>query len=295
MRSQKGITLITLVVTIVVLIILAGITIYSSIDNYKRMRYENYIAQLEELQLAVEKVSEQYKVGEYVSYSDTTNGFFIKKFDNIPGTLAISENEIKAETIINKYFSGNSSYHEGFVFYFSKEEIEDFFNINGIEFDIIVDFSTRYVYSVEGCKKPSGNEEIIYTLLDVKSISILDEDETISESSASGITFTQKSLQSGDTKMVEITLVLNYGNKGKKYDIKKAYYSRVNVADGEEDDDATKWLEVDYLGDCVYTKDTVKFYIYESGKYMFKIEDTSGHETHNIQGATDAVYTTINF
>ena len=58
MRSQKGITLITLVATIVVLIILAGITIYSSIDNYKIMRYENYIAQLEELQLAVEKMSE---------------------------------------------------------------------------------------------------------------------------------------------------------------------------------------------------------------------------------------------
>ena len=293
MRNQKGVTLVTLVVTIIVLMILATITIYNSIEMYERMRYENFLAQLEELQLVVDKMCEQYKVGGYMSYSDTTTGFFIKKYNRIPETLSVSENEKKAKEIIDKYFSGNSNYHDGFVFYFHADEIEDFFNINGIESDIIVDFSTRYVYSVDGCKKDSKNEEIIYSLSDFKNISILTEGTINSESGATGITFTQKKLQSGNTKMVEIILVLNFDDNSPKYDIKKAYYSKMDIS--AEETEVTKWNEVDYLGECEYTENTVKFYIYESGKYMFKIEDTSGHETYNIQGANDSVYTTINF
>ena len=286
MRNQSGITLVALIVTVIILIIIATITVYNSIDMNKSMEYENYIAQLEELQSAVDKICEKYKTGGFVSYSDAENGYFIKKCNKIPGTLAIAENKYKAEIIIDEYFQGNSDFHEGFVFYFAANEIEDFFNINGISFDVIVDFSTRYVYSVEGMEAPFKNGDKIYSLIDFKSTNILQKDEALAESSATGITFTQKYLQSGETEMYEITLVLNYGIEGSKYNIKKAYYSNNN---GE------KWLEVDYLGDCKYTENTVTFYIYNPGTYLFKIEDTSGDIISNVQGADDSVYTTINF
>lgn len=285
MKKQSGVTLITLAITIVVLGILATITIINSVDTYLRMNFENYLAQLDELQAAVDNMCEKYKTEGYTSYLDAENGFFIKKYNKIPGTLAIAENKENARNVILKYFNGNPAFHDGFVFYFSADEVEEYFNIKGIEFDIIVDFSTRYVYSVEG-KKSVDSDEIIYSLLDTDSSHILQHDTESAVSSASGITFTQTSLNSGDTKMFEIKLVLNFSDDIGKYDIKKAYYSK---------DDREKWIEVDYLGDCKYTKDTVTFYIYEPGTYYFKIEDTSGKVTTNIQNGIDSVYTTLNF
>lgn len=286
MKKQEGITLIFLTVTIVILLILAGIVITSSIDMYKKMRYENYIAQLEELQGAVDKMCEKYKTEGYASYSDPSEGFFIKRYNKIPGTLSVANNKSNAQTIIDKYFSGNSDFHSGYVFYFYSTQIEEFFNIHGIDFDIVVDFSTRYVYSVDGCGD-YDNSEIVYSLIDLESSNILQQSVSNITSNSSGITFTQTLLQSDTTDMYKITLVLNYtdGEEG-KYNINKAYYS----IDGGE-----KWVDVSYLGDCEYTENSVSFYIYDSGTYYFKIEDTSGKMISNSQGSTDSVYTTINF
>ena len=286
MKKQNGVTLVFLVMTVVIFMIISTIIIFNSVNLYIKMEYENYIVKLEELQAAVDKMCEKYKTDGYTSYIDNTDGFFIKKFGKIPGTLAIAENKEKSEVIIEKYFSGNSDFHNGFVFYFSADEIEEYFNINGINFDVIVDFSTRYVYSIEGGIDYGNDKEMVYSLIDINSSSILQESAANTASNASGITFTQQNLQSGDTKMCKITLVLNYEGEGSKYDIKKAYYS---MQSGD------KWVEVDYLGDCEYTDSSVSFYVYNSGTYYFKIEDTSGKMTSNIQGATDSVYTTINF
>lgn len=285
MRNQEGITLITLIVTIIILMILTTITIYNSIDMYFQMHFENYIVQLEELQSAVDKMCEKYKTDGYTSYSDPENGFFIKKYGKIPGTLALAENKQKAINIISKYFGNKSDFHDGFVFYFSSNEIEDYFNINGIDFDIVVDFSTRYVYSVDG-EKESEDDDIVYSLIDIDSSYIIQQSSGSILSDSTGITFTQTNLPSENPSMCKITLVLNYKNAIGKYNIKKAYYSK----NGGEN-----WIEVDYLGDCKYTTNTVSFYIYDPGTYLFKVQDTSGKMITNIQGSTDSVYTTINF
>lgn len=285
MRKQNGITLIFLTVTVVILLILAGITITSSIDMYKKMKYENYIAQLEELQGAVDKMCEKYKSEGYTSYSDLVEGFFIEKYSKIPGTLSIATNKENAQTIIDEYFSGNSDFHSGYVFYFYSTQIEEFFNIHGIDFDIVVDFSTRYVYSVNGCST-YDDTKTIYSLIDLDSSNIIQQNTTNTASNSSGITFTQTKLQSDTTYMYKITLVLNYTDSEGNYNINNAYYS----TDGGE-----KWVNVSYLGDCEYTDNSVSFYIYDSGTYYFKIEDTSGKVISNTQGSTDSVYTTINF
>lgn len=286
MKKQEGITLIFLTVTIVILLVLAGIVITSSIDMYKKMRYENYLAQLEELQGAVDKICEKYKSEGYISYADPIEGFFIEKYSKIPGTLSVATNKDNAQKIISKYFSNNSDFHSGYVFYFYSTQIEEFFNIHGIDFDIVVDFSTRYVYSVDGCAN-YDDSEIVYSLIDLEESNIIQQNSGSIVSNSSGITFTQTKLQSGTTNMYKITLVLNYidGAEG-KYNINKAYYS----IDGGE-----KWINVEYLGDCEYTDNSVSFYIYDSGTYYFKIEDTSGKVISNTQGSTDSVYTTINF
>ena len=258
MRNKKGVTLIFLVVTVIILLMMAGITITSSISLYKKMKYEKFIAQLEELQGAVDKMCEKYNTGEYTSFSDSTTGFFVEIYGEVPGTLAIAENASRAEEVINNYFSGNASYHEGYVFYFNAEQLKDYFNLNGIEFDVVIDFSTRYVYSVIGCSDYE-DDNVVYSLIDLKEKNIIQQDETKLESNSSGITFTQVLVQSDTTKMYKINLVLNYSETEGDYNIYKAYYSTDN------------------------------------GTYYFKIQDTSGKVISNIHGSADSVHTTINF
>ncbi len=285
MKSQKGVTLIFLVVTVVILLILAGITITSSINMYRKMQYENFLAQLEELQSAVDKMCEKYKTGEFTSYSDATTGFFASVYGEIPGTLAVAENASNAEYIIDNYFGGNASFHEGYVFYFYSSQLQDYFNINGIEFDVVIDFSTRYVYSVDGCSDYT-EDEVIYSLIDLEDSKVIQKSSASVLSNSSGITFTQVPVQSDSTKMYKITLVLNYSDDIGKYNIDKAYFST---------NEGAQWVDVSYLGDCEYTENTVSFYVYDSGTYYFKIQDTSGKVISNLQDSTDSVYTTINF
>ena len=285
MREQKGVTLVFLVVTIIILLMIAGITMTTSINLYKKMKYESFIAQLEEIQGAVDKMCEKYDSGDYTSFADSTTSFFTEVYGGAPGTLAIAENATKADKIIDKYFGGSASYHEGYVFYFHAAQLQDYFNLSGIKFDVVIDFSTRYVYSVDGCAD-AEDEKIIYSLIDLKKQNIKQQDETALESNSSGITFTQVPMQSDTTKMYKINLVLNYSEAEGDYNIYKAYYSTNNGA---------QWNDVAYLSDCEYLENSVSFYIYESGTYYFKIQDTSGKVTSNIQGSTDSVYTTINF
>ena len=285
MRNKKGVTLIFLVVTVIILLVIAGITITSSVSLYKKMKYEKFIAQLEELQGAVDKMCEKYDTGEYTSFSDSTTGFFIEIYGEVPGTLAIAENASRAEEVINNYFGGNAGYHEGYVFYFYADQLKDYFNLNGIEFDVVIDFSTRYVYSVIGCPDHE-DENVVYSLIDLKEKNIIQQDETQLESNSSGITFTQVPVQSDTTKMYKINLVLNYSDSEGDYNIYKAYYST---------DNGTQWNDVSYLSECEYLDNSVSFYVYESGTYYFKIQDTSGKIISNIYGSTDSVHTTINF
>lgn len=285
MKNQKGVTLIFLVVTIMILITIAGLTVTSSIELYKKMRYENFIAKLEELQGAVDKMCEKYESGDYTSFSSGGNAFFSTVYGTTPGTLAIAENSSNAEYIIDNYFGGNVSYHEGYVFYFYAKQIEDFFNINGIEFDVVIDFSTRYVYAVEGCADYDDGDKV-YSLVDLKPQNIKQQNVGSLESNSSGITFTQVPVQSDTTKMCKITLVLNYSDDKGNYNIDKAFYSL---------NEGAQWTDVSYLGECEYTENTVSFYVYKKGTYYFKIQDTSGKVISNLQGSTDAVYTTVNF
>lgn len=57
--------------------------------------------------------------------------------------------------------------------------------------------------------------------------------------------------------------------------MKKAYYST---------DGGNTYIEVDYLGDCVYSEDgeSVSFVISNTGTYYFYAEDTFGTTTKSI-------------
>ena len=157
------------------------------------------------------------------------------------------------------------------IFYLDTSDIETYLGLETTNGAVLINFSTRYIYSVKGCQDYLDSDTIYYTLAEVSGSTNIYEDTESAESSLIGMTISDNNsgnLQTvGDTSLLEITLTAERNSTGKDYDIKKAYYST---------DNGETYIEVDYLGDCVYTEDTVSFVIYNAGTYTFKIEDTYG-------------------
>lgn len=268
MRNQKGITLVYLVVTIIILIILASITITASLSSYKNMKYELVKAELEEIQEAVVEMIEDCTLEKNTDNSVTDYAtYFEKKFETTKSHITGTESGVSS---IPDYEDGTID--TTYSFYFTQDEIKTYFDLEVSIEAIVVDFSQPMVYDVEGFKDTDDN--VYYSLGDLEdsgvstvlSTSITLTPGTVTVSPASGT----KLSTAGDTTLLKVTLTLT-GD----YPIKKAYYST----------DGSTYIEVDYLGDCEYSDYTVSFVIYDSGKYYFKIDDTAG-QTTSVEEAT---------
>ncbi len=267
MRNSSGITMVSLVSTVIVIIILTSIATVASLQSYNQMKYETFKAELEEIQREVDKISSDFQLAKnnsndsnysYKTYFQSRNG----------GTSPKSLGEATSESGVNDIKTKYSLSDNAYTFYLDESGIKKYLGISGIEKSVLVDFSTKLVYSIEGCKDPDGNDDSkYYTLSEVGGGKTYLENSEASKSTSTGVTVANASKTVGKTKMQTVTLTLTRSGTGKNYEIKKAYYSKDNGA---------TWIEANYLGDCKYSGTTVSFVIYEAGSYKFKIEDSSG-------------------
>lgn len=140
-RRNKGITMISLVITIIVLIILASITTYSGISTTRDARYYNAIHEMKVMQA---KVNEWYEENKNDESTDWDKGVLIA---NSGKTEACA----KAYTIANRNNISESDIGEITDYkYFSKECISDELDIEGIDYDFLINLNTRYVILVDG-------------------------------------------------------------------------------------------------------------------------------------------------
>ena len=78
MKNEKGITLVSLVITIVVLIILASITTYAGLNSIRTSKLTRFKQELELMQSQVNLLYEKYKdeetitIGKDISQADST-------------------------------------------------------------------------------------------------------------------------------------------------------------------------------------------------------------------------------
>ena len=142
MRNEKGITLIALTITIIILIILASITTYSGISTIKSSKLNKFKQELEIMQSQVNVLYEKYR-------TEIEEGQVV----NIGEELANSKEE-------NNAFSGaNESDKTGYRI-FTKDTIEEL-GIEGIEREYLVNISKRQIISLEPFEQ-DGN--LYYTL-----------------------------------------------------------------------------------------------------------------------------------
>ena len=124
MNNQKGITLIALVITVIVMIILAGVATYSGMDSVDETKKIAFISELETIQAKVNTIYEKRKTSEEE-----------KNYYDSFGHDISSLNEATLTTIL-----GGSS-KEGFR-YFSKQDLEKL-DLDNITQNVIINFDTE--------------------------------------------------------------------------------------------------------------------------------------------------------
>lgn len=272
MKDQKGVTMIMLVAIIAILIILASVTIVSSLNAYRQMRYNTFTAVMDEVQGKVDEICADYKLKGYDSYTE----YFSNVYGDSPDLLENVSSK-KIDYIANTY-QDELAGHEEYIFYFSSEEVKKYLDLSGIDDDsFIIDFSTRYVFSVNGCKDPKNTEIIYYTPIDYKNSvlsnngGIIETNESEIKSALQGISESNVEILTrkvGNTTIYIVNLKISYATDGTKYPIKKVFFSK-----GTKEN----WVEVtDYKENSEKNTIDIEFTLSESGSYKFKVEDTSG-------------------
>ena len=272
MRNQKGVTMIMLVAIIAILIILASVTIISSLTAYRQMRYNTFTAVMDEVQGKVDEICADYKLKGYDSYTE----YFSSIYGDSPDLLENVSSK-KIDYIASTY-QDELLGHEEYVFYFSSDEVKKYLDLSGIDDDsFIIDFSTRYIFSVNGCKDPKNTEIVYHTPTEYKNsilsnnAGIIDTNESEKESALQSISGSNVEILTrkvGNTTIYIVNLKVSYATDGIKYPIKRIFFSK-----GTKEN----WVEVtNYKENAVKNTIDIEFTLTESGSYKFKVEDTSG-------------------
>ena len=147
------------------------------------MKFEGAKSELEQMQKKVDEIATDYQTYLKEKSSVTENEythFFADRYGNgstdvgVFDKMLIKNHESEAKTIIDKYSLASENNQ---IFYFSKDDLNKYFDLKGIK-DVVVNFSTRKIYSVEGIKDPDDKTKIYYTSSEWGSDTSVEKTET---------------------------------------------------------------------------------------------------------------------
>ena len=141
MEKNKGITLITLIMTVIILLIIAGLSINYGINTYKSskvMKFETYMKILQKkVDIMIEEGIDYTTVG-----TALTNGQK-DRLQAIMPTIDTSEPQLR---------------------YFSSDNIEEVFDVPEVYDEIVINCANRDVISLNGVEKNGVMHYVEYTL-----------------------------------------------------------------------------------------------------------------------------------
>lgn len=149
MTNEKGITMIALVVTIMVMIILTAAVINFGGESYKSVEFQSFNYELEQVQGKVDVIYEKIKLGEtnYITLgNDITDSS--KAVETLKIVTGIDYENIPAVDVDKFYYNGEYTTYR----YFTEDEIREQFDISSTPGSMIINFLTRDVISVNGFK-----------------------------------------------------------------------------------------------------------------------------------------------
>ena len=149
MKNNKGITLIILLCTVVVLLIITGLVLYNGMETYKKSKVVKFEAYMKVIHKKVDlMIEENYDIATLGSeLTQSQRNTLQEIIDND------TSNYIQTDDVTNNK-----------IRYFSSSDINDIFDIPDVNDDIAVNFSNREVISLNGVEKDGVMHYVEYGL-----------------------------------------------------------------------------------------------------------------------------------
>lgn len=244
--NQKGVTLIALVITIIFMIVFASVTIEIGTDSIDRSKLLSFLAYMQTIQSKVNLIAE-YE--DYSNYGETLSNESISKLQIILN----NGNESFSTTIDSSYLK-----------FFDSKHIASDLGVDNIDDEIVVDFNTREVISLNGIKYEGKMYYTQYNLPGGQTLA--QQTETVNR----------------DVSFGEI--VSNIDGLNSTFTIEGISLSNGTLSYGKmNESNVIKWTTItNYTkkGETVTTPNII-----ESGMYYFKlIDNTSGKDNVDNDG-----------
>lgn len=141
LKNNRGITMIALVITVIVLLILASITTYSGVSTVREARFYNAVSEMKVMQAKVNEIYDEYK------YTKNKPEFINKYGENIQDSLI----EIDAQNAFDSL--GIASEMRSQYRYYNADYIKNELDLDGISYDFLVNIKMRDVILLQGIQK----------------------------------------------------------------------------------------------------------------------------------------------
>ena len=281
LNDAKGVTLMTLVVTIIVLLILGSIVTYSGIEAMNNTKRTKFVTELKIMQSYVNKWYEEWKNDNPsnppgVNLGHTDEDSFRRSirihFWNDEKEITSVEGKSDYRTrLVDLNISNFSDYY-----FISREKIKSF-GIEEVSQDLLVSVIDRKVISYEGLK---DNGKMYYTIDSLEGVKGFD-------------TIYNVEYQNQNTGNANFIVDYNYIGQGK---------TRVTVSNINYDGDNQKWKVKYRVGNGNWNiSDNLSFIVSEYGQYhiglfnSFVSDNIVGEKTITINMKVPQVGDTINY
>lgn len=242
LHNEKGVTMITLAITIAIMLVLIGVSIGAGMDVYRQSRITKFVAQMQVIQKKVDMIATEGNADEYETEKITERGDYYSRIKPIMDGVKGEEN-VTGSDIDFKYFSAddmkdkldidNLSPEESFAINFKTREI---ISLRGVEYE-----ETKYYTQYNGIL-PNGQKLVVYD--DNKDLSFkaelrnfgLNSKIIVKDLKFSNLKIRYKPKDAEDEEY-KWNIIENYAEKGKEYEItitkSGTYIVMVETSDGK--------------------------------------------------------------
>lgn len=235
-KDNKGITLVALIITVIIMLILASVATYTGIDTYKQARVMEYVQQMQLIQSKVDEIvgasnqEELLKLGKEITSSEQINAI-----DSAYENGEVTSND-------------KSTYR-----YLSKNDLNNIFSIDDSSDDVMINFETREVVSVNGVKYNEVTYHTQYKLPGGQTIIINKEDNNREVSFE-----TELSIDGLNSNVIITNITIANGT--------------LKFAETNEDENITNW---NIITNYTERDREYKTSISKSGDYTFVLQDNT--------------------
>lgn len=150
MKKENGITLASLVITVILLLLISTVTARVSLESYQGVKLQNFISQLKVIQSKVDNIAEE--TNDVSSYGFTSLSAIAETnpedYDLFVAMLANPE-EYQIDKTIS--WQESSDTNIGNYYYFNAENLEKL-GLKNQKITVIINFETRNVIAKDGIK-----------------------------------------------------------------------------------------------------------------------------------------------